>query len=130
MRGATTCRCSSGSNHTVSPYLVVSDAPRLIAFLEATFDARELNRHADGGRIVHAEVLIGDSIVMIGDKGDGKQRPASIQVFVDDTDATYQRALAAGATSESAPEDQSYGSRSAGVVDHAGNQWWFGTRWS
>lgn len=116
--------------HTVSPYLDVPDVPRLIAFLEATFEARELNRHTDdSGRIVHAEVQIGDSIVMIGDRGDGVERPASVQVFVDDVDETYRRALAAGGRSESAPEDKPY-ARAAGVLDHAGNQWWFSGRWA
>lgn len=116
--------------HTVSPYLVVPDAPRLIAFLEKAFGARELNRHhGDGGRIMHAEVQIGDSVVMIGDKGDGVERPATIQVFVEDVDETFRRALDAGGRSESAPEDKPYG-RAAAVLDHGGNQWWFSRHWS
>lgn len=116
---------------TVSPYLIAHDAPRLITFLERTFGASELNRHTEGDRLVHAEVQIGDSIVMVGDPGDpGHRSSASIQVFVENVDDTYRRALEAGAVSESEPEDKPYGARAAGVVDHAGNHWWFATRWA
>jgi uncharacterized glyoxalase superfamily protein PhnB len=117
---------------TVSPYLVVRDAARVIAFLEGAFGGRELNRHAaEDGRIMHAEVQLGDSIVMIGESPDpGRAGEVNLQIFVEDTDASYRRALDAGGTSEAEPADKPYGTRMAGVADPAGNHWWIGTRWA
>ena len=116
--------------HAVSPYLVVDGAARLIDFLAEVFDAEEFERlAAPGGRIGHAEVRIGDSVVMMGDAG-GEHAPmqAMIYVYVDDVDATYQRALAAGATTVQPPTDQFYGDRSGGVKAAFGNMWWIATR--
>jgi PhnB protein len=73
---------------------------------------------------MHAEVRIGDSIVMMGEAmGEFQPLPSSIHLYVDDTDATYQRALEAGATSTMEPADQLWGDRHAGVVDPVGNRW-------
>ena len=115
--------------HAVTPYLVVDGAARLIDFLEEVFDAEEVERFAaPGNRIGHAEVRIGDSLVMLGDAhGEHKPMQAMLYVYVDDADATYQRALAAGATSVQAPVDQFYGDRSGGVKDPCGNLWWIAT---
>lgn len=116
--------------HTVTPYLRVEGVIQLIEFLKATFDAtqKELMRRADGS-IHHAEVQIGDSVIMIGEAaGQSKPEPASFYVYVPDTDATYRRALAAGATSLREPVDQFYGDRSGGVQDAQGNSWWLATR--
>ena len=115
--------------HTVTPYLVVDGAARLIDFLEEVFDAEQVERiAAPGGRIGHAEVRIGDSLVMLGDAhAEHKPTQAMLYVYVDDADATYQRALAAGATSVQAPVDQFYGDRSSGVKDACGNVWWIAT---
>ena len=115
--------------HAITPYLVVDGAARLIDFLEEVFDAEQMERlAAPGDRIGHAEVRIGDSRVMLGDAhGDHRPMPAMLYLYVDDADATYQRALAAGATSVQAPVDQFYGDRSGGVKDPCGNVWWIAT---
>ncbi len=77
---------------------------------------------------MHAQVKIGDSFVMMGEPmGEFQPMPASIYLYVEDTDATYQRALEAGATSIMEPADQFYGDRNAGVKDPFGNLWWIGT---
>ena len=116
--------------HTVTPYLVVQGVATLLDFLQQAFDAHVLFNpmmRPDGG-IGHAEVKIGDSIIMMGEPmGDMQPMPGSIYLYVQDTDAVYQRALQAGATSLHAPADQFYGDRSAGVKDPVGNQWWIAT---
>ena len=80
------------------------------------------------GTIMHAEVRIGDSLVMMGEPmGDGQPLFGSLYLYVHDVDAVYKRALQAGATSTSEPADQFYGDRSAGIKDPVGNQWWIAT---
>ena len=114
--------------HTVTPYLMVEGSAKLLDFVRQAFGAKETFRSArPDGTIMHAEVRIGDSIVMMGDPREGKPMPGMIHLYVDDTDATYQRALEAGATSIREPEDQFYGDRSAGVEDPVGNHWWLAT---
>ena len=77
--------------------------------------------------MIHAEVKIGDSLVMLGQAGGPwKARSAALYLWVEDVDAAYARALQAGATSESEPEDKPYGHRNAGVVDANGVTWWIG----
>ena|SRR5215471_12387597 len=113
---------------TVTPYLVVPDADGEIAFLKSAFGAVEssVNRGEDNS-VVHAEMQIGDSLLMLGQAGQNwKALPAALYLWVPDVDATYARALAAGATSQSAPEDKPYGHRNAGVVDRNGITWWIG----
>jgi uncharacterized glyoxalase superfamily protein PhnB len=92
----------------VTPYLVVPDADAELAFLKAAFGGVEANcqRNPDG-TVMHAEINIGDSLVMLGQAGGRWQpRPAALYLWVDDVDATYARALGAGASSESEPEDK------------------------
>jgi uncharacterized glyoxalase superfamily protein PhnB len=115
--------------HSVTPYLVVDGAARLIDFLEQTFDAEEVERFAaPGNRVGHAEVRIGDSVVMLGDAhGEHKAMQAMLYAYVDDVDASFQRALAAGGTSVQAPTDHFYGDRSGGVKDPCGNVWYITT---
>ncbi len=111
---------------TVTPYLVVPDADRELTFLKAAFGASESScqRNADNS-IMHAEIMIGDSLVMMGQASENwKALTAAFYLWVDDVDATYQKALSAGATSQSAPEDKPYGHRNAGVVDACGITWW------
>ena len=115
--------------HTVTPYLVVEGIPKLIDFLKQAFGAQELARMArpDGG-IMHAEVKIGDSIVMMGaPMGDSKAKPCSLYLYVEDADAVYQRAIQAGGTSVREPSDQFYGDRTGGVIDTSGNYWGIAT---
>ena len=115
--------------HSITPILIVEEAPRFIDFLKQAFRAEERERFvAPDGRVSHAEVRIGDSVVMMSDANDEwKQMPARIQVYTEDTDAAYRRALEAGATSLREPADQSYGDRTAGVKDPFGNLWWIST---
>jgi PhnB protein len=115
--------------HTITPYLTVQGVADLIAFVRGAFDAqvRFQMSHPDGS-IGHAEVQIGNSVIMMGEaRGDWKPMPAALYLYVEDTDAVYRRALAAGATSLREPEDQFYGDRNAGVKDSAGNYWWIAT---
>ncbi len=115
--------------HTVTPHLTVQGTSKLVDFLKQAFEAQELFRlaHPDG-TLMHAEVKIGDSIVMMGEaRGEWKPMPGSLYVYVNDADAVYKRALQAGATSTMEPADQFYGDRTAGVQDPSGNQWMIAT---
>src|SRR4051812_2912820 len=113
--------------HTITPYLIVPDVLRLLRFLVEAFGATERVRvpRADGS-VMHAEVAIGDSIVMMGEPTDKiSQMPASIFLRVDDADATYRKALQAGGVSVSEPTAQPHaGERYGGVKDPCGNLWW------
>ncbi len=116
-------------HHTVTPYLVVRNVPEFIGFLEQAFGAEEVGRFAgQDGRVMHAEVRIGDSFVMMGEPTeDIKEIPAMIHLYVPDVDATYASALRAGATSLRDVTTQFYGDRAGGVQDRFGNQWWIST---
>jgi len=114
---------------TVTPYLVVPDADAELKFLEAAFGASEsmCHRNADG-TVMHAEVRIGDSLIMLGQAGDQwKAMKAALYLWVENVDEVYYRALAAGAASQSVPENKPYGHRNAGVVDPCGITWWIGS---
>ena len=114
---------------TLTPYLIVPDADAEIRFLEAAFGAteRQCQRQADGS-VMHAELNVGNSLVMLGQAGrEWTALTAALYVWVPDVDAAYARALAAGAASQSAPEDKPYGHRNAGVVDRNGITWWIGS---
>ena len=131
MPGATkrSVRPIPDGSHTVTPFLVVAEIPKLLSFLKLAFGAQELFRmaHPDGG-IMHAEVQIGDSKVMMGAAmGEWKAKPCSLYLYVEDVDAVYHRAVQAGATSAREPADQFYGDRSGGVIDPCGNYWGIGT---
>src|SRR5207244_4140600 len=94
--------------HTLTPYLIVADAPKLSEVVERVFDAKETMRAIGSAGGVHAEVRIGESMVMIGGGAPdlswrGESRPTALHVYVEDTDATYKRALDAGAESIGAP---------------------------
>ena len=100
-----------------------------MSFLRTAFGAAEMScqRNTDGA-VMHAELKIGDSLVMLGQAcGEWKALPAALYLWVPDVDAVYARALEAGATSQSAPEDKPYGHRNAGVVDRNGVTWWIGS---
>ncbi|MDH3892322.1 MAG: VOC family protein [candidate division Zixibacteria bacterium] len=115
--------------HTVTPYLVVEGATKCIDFLKQAFNAQEVEVHSTPeGVVSHAEMRIGDSIIMMGEtKPEHPSMPASIYLYLPDTDAAYKAALEAGATSVMEPADQFYGDRNAGVKDACGNLWWIGT---
>jgi len=115
--------------HTITPYLVVDDASKLIEFLQAAFaaQARGISKAPDG-LIMHATVRIGDSMVMLGNsRGPWLAKPACLYMYVPNVDEVYQRAMSAGAESLNAPRDEFYGDRIAGVKDPCGNLWWIGT---
>ncbi len=115
--------------HTITPYLTMSGADRLIDFLQQVFEATEIERmNNPEGTIKHAEVRIGDSVLMISEAGvDFKPRPSTFYIYVGNAGAVYQRALAAGATSLMAPTDTFYGNRESGVKDPFDNYWWIAT---
>ena len=116
--------------HAVTPYLTVRGAAKVIEFLKKAFGAEtvfEPMKRPDG-LIMYAELKIGDSRLMMADASE--QCPptqAQLYVYVPNIDATYQRALAAGATSSMAPADMFYGDRSASVKDPSGNTWFIAT---
>ena len=115
--------------HTITPYFAVANATKLLEFLKQAFGAEETLRMAGpDGAIRHAEARIGDSMVMIGQAGaEWKPKANTVYLYVPDVDATYRRALAAGATSLREPATHFYGDRSAGVEDAQGNAWWIAT---
>jgi PhnB protein len=115
---------------TVTPYISVVEGDRLIDFLKQTFHAEEILRHAQAPGSFHAEVRIGDSMLMIGsgERLRGQERRTSLHIYVPDCDAAYERAMAAGAKSMGVPEDRHYGERSGYVEDPTGNQFFIATR--
>jgi PhnB protein len=117
----------------VSPYLSVDDASAALDFYIRVFDAKERSRMpmADG-RIGHAELQFGDSVVMLADEYPEHDirgpmalggTPVTISVYVEDVDAVFNRAIEAGATATRKPEDQFYGDRQAQFVDPFGHRW-------
>jgi PhnB protein len=110
----------------VTPMLVVDDATRLIDFIKKAFGAEErLRIPMPDNKIGHCELTLGDSVIMVADGS--PQFPAvgkgDLHLFVEDCDATYRTAVAAGGVSEMEPADQFYGDRSAVVRDPLGNRW-------
>jgi len=115
--------------HTVVPYVVAADAEALLEFLKTGLNAKEIEvmRYPDG-RVWHGDVVIGDSHVMLSQATEQHPAmPATLYLYVPDTDAAYRAALAAGGTSVMEPATQFYGDRNAGVKDSNGNMWYFGT---
>lgn len=123
-------RPSPAGYHTVTPYLIVDGVARLLEFLSQAFGAKErIMLYRNDGSVMHAEVQIGDSVVMMGEptKEFGPM-PSSIYLHVSDCDAVYRRALQAGSTSVREPKDERHaGERYGGVKDPSGNIWWVAT---
>jgi PhnB protein len=116
--------------HSLTPYMIVRGAAQFIEFVKAAFGAEEKLRvpAQEGGRIMHAELKLGDSMIELSDGSEQyPPRPAAIHVYVPDTDGAYRRALDAGATSLHAVEEMSYGERSGSVKDPFGNYWYIAT---
>lgn len=123
--------------HDVTPYLCVSDAARAIEFYKEAFGATEIMRmEAPGGKIGHAEVRIGDSVVMLADEFPEMafSSPQSLggtsthlYIYDKDVDALVERAVAAGAKLTQPVKDQFYGDRSGGVEDPFGHRWYIAT---
>src|SRR5688572_24647208 len=114
---------------TVTPFVIVKGAAEFIDFTKKAFDAEEITRVGEDGAIGHAEVRIGDAIVMLFDsKKHWPATPAFLRLYVDDCDATYNQALKAGGESITRPTDVPWGDRIARVKDPLGNLWWIMTR--
>jgi PhnB protein len=116
---------------SLSPYLVVHGAQKVIDFLKQTFGATELRRYdMPDGSIMHAELRVDDTVVMIADGGgEWPPFPSWLHVCVPDVDATYARALKAGGVSVQAPErKEGDPDRRGGVKDPGGNTWWIATQ--
>lgn len=115
--------------HNVNPFIFVDGVERLIDFLVEAFAGEETERMTrPNGSVGHAEVRIGDSVVMVSDATEEfPARSSAHYLFVEDVDTTYNRALSAGAGGLREPTDQFYGNREAGVVDAFGNIWWLAT---
>jgi PhnB protein len=119
------------SYSTVSPYLVVDGAEATIQFLKQVFGAVELRRFPDAaGRLMHAEVRIDDTVVMLADPAppDWPPVPSHVHVYVQDVDATYRRALDAGAASVQEPTRKEDEDKRGGVKDAGGTTWWIATK--
>ena len=112
---------------TLSPYLLVEDAEGLLAFVSSVFGTEARRRMPGEAGGLHAEVELGDSVLMVGEGG-GMSFPAMLHVYVDDSGAIYERTLAGGATSAAEPHDTSFGDHRAAFDDAWGNQWWVATR--
>ncbi|MDQ4121362.1 MAG: VOC family protein [Acidobacteriota bacterium] len=115
--------------HTVTPSLIVRDAAKLIDFMREAFDAKEIIRFDDPeGKVAHAEVKIGDSMLMIGEaNAEFPPSQSMIHLYVENADAVYESAIKAGAETVKELVDQFYGDRSGCVKDSFGNLWWIGT---
>jgi uncharacterized glyoxalase superfamily protein PhnB len=115
--------------HTITPYITVDKPGEVIDFLKKAFDAEETYAMRDDqGNIRHAEVRVGTSMVMLGGSHDQwKARPGNFYLYVEDVDAVYKKAIAAGGKSLNEPETQFYGDRHGGVSDSQGNNWWIAT---
>lgn len=115
---------------SVSPYLIVDGAARTIQFLVDVFDAVELRKFSDeGGKLMHAEVRIDDTVVMLADAANNwPALAAHVHVYVPDVDATYRRALEVGATSVQEPIKKADEDKRGGVKDAGGTTWWISTR--
>lgn len=115
--------------HTVTPWLITRDTAQLIDFTKAAFDAEEIARVEFGGRIGHAEVRIGDSVVMMFDsRADWSDTPGFLRLYVEDCDAVFQQAVNAGATEVTRPTTLYFGDQVGRVRDPLGNLWWIQTR--
>ena len=114
---------------TITSYFTVSDAERYLEFLMKAFGAK-VNFRSNGpdGRLMHGEVQIGTSKLMLGQAREPwKPMPCNIYMYVEDCDSVYQSAVAAGAKSIMEPTDQFYGDRHGGVTDAEGTNWWIAT---
>ncbi len=115
---------------SVAPYLIVDGASRTIEFLVQVFDAVQLRRVDDpSGKIMHVEVRIDDTVLMIADSAEGWPAIASnVHIYVPDVDAAYARALKAGAMSVQVPVKKDDADKRSGVKDASGTTWWIATQ--
>lgn len=117
--------------HTVSPFMIVDDASKVLAFLKVTFGAETKgltwgDEREDGTRyIMNVEVRVGTSMVMLADARENvPPQPTMLYVYVEDVDDVHAKAIAAGGQEIMPPTDMFYGDRHGGIMDPAGNTWW------
>jgi PhnB protein len=122
--------------HTVTPYLAVKDSAKAIDFYKRAFGASELFRFEHEGKVAHAEIKIGDSVIMLSDEWNegGHFSPetqggttVSLMLYVPDVDSAFRQAIDAGATEARAVQDQFYGDRSGTLTDPFGHRWHIAT---
>lgn len=123
--------------HSVTPYLIVKGAARAIDFYKQAFGATEIMRFpGPNNTVMHAEIRIGDSVVMLADEQTASEHrspqstggtPVSLMVYVPDVDKTFHQAVTAGAKSTRPVQDQFYGDRSGTLTDPFGHVWTVGT---
>jgi PhnB protein len=114
--------------HSITPYLLVDGATKFAEWCVEAFGAHRRNQlEMPGGKVGHGEVQIGDSVIMYADSSD-ENPPSSVglMLYVDDVDAAFARAIAAGATSMEEPSDKFYGDRMGTIGDPFGNWWSLG----
>ena len=121
--------------HSITPYLIVNNAAEALAFYKKAFGAEETVKLENGGRVAHAEIRIGDSVVMLGETMSDDYRdplsyggsPVGLMIYVEDVDKAFEKAVAAGATVVRPVENQFYGDRSGNLKDPFGHSWTLGT---
>ena len=124
--------------HTVTPSIIVRNAAQAIEFYKRAFGAEELERfEGPDGKVMHAEIRIGDSRIMLGEENEQwgtksplltNGNPGSLHIYVEDADASFDRALKAGATVRYPLEDAFWGDRYGKVTDPFGHEWGIATR--
>lgn len=114
---------------SITPYFTVSDSDRLIEFLTTAFDASLIREtRYENGRLEHARIQIGTSIIMLNEESETYTANISqMHLYVEDTDAAYEAALKSGASSLMEPNDRPHGDRMAGITDPCENIWWIAT---
>src|SRR5438445_2312423 len=120
---------------TITPYLYYADVDAALSFLGEAFGFEETLRYTgEGGYVSHAEMRLGDAAIMMGDPGESYRTPAQLggtthgtHVYVDDVDAIFERARAAGAEIHEEPTDKPYGDRSFTARDPEGHEWFVAT---
>jgi len=114
--------------HSVTPALNLADAVQTIDFCKKAFGAKERMRMpGPDGKIMHAELEIGDSVIMLNDAMQEPAQPAGLFLYVPDVDKTFAKAVKAGATVLMAPQDMFWGDRFGRVSDPSGNKWGIAT---
>jgi PhnB protein len=115
---------------SVAPYLISTDPEGVMKFADAVFGGKRLRRHeGPDGKVMHAEIGIGDSVVMIGYGGDDAGEPSHLHVYVEDVDAVFARAVKAGGKVVQSPEKKGDSDRRGGITDPVGTAtWWIGTQ--
>ena len=116
--------------HSITPYVMAAGGAGLIAFLKEAFGAQEKHvMKGPDGSIMHASLLIGDSMLMMSDgRKEWPAQPTGFYLYVPNVDEVYARAIKAGGVSINEPRNEFYGDRMGGVKDPSGNSWWIATQ--